>query len=188
MITTKKQITRDDLSFEEYMEIRKVITNPAQDIKAIKIDKNRYFITSDGEIYKKIKDEYTKMKTHLQCRAKYKYEQFKGTTVHKLVAFAYELIDSYDSDLDIHHIDGDKLNNCIWNLEAVSHTSNTQKRFNYKYYCEKDGVKKGPFYSQRELAKFLGCKTQSHIALVIKGWYGMKKVYGWTITQVKDGE
>jgi len=46
---------------------------------------------------------------------------------HRLVAMAY--IPNPDGLTDVNHIDGDKLNNCVSNLEWVTHSENVRKSY-----------------------------------------------------------
>jgi HNH endonuclease/NUMOD4 motif len=52
--------------------------------------------------------------------------------VHRLVAETF--FDGDSSDLEVNHIDGDKWNNCLWNLEWVTSSEN-------KYHAYRTGLK-----------------------------------------------
>lgn len=48
--------------------------------------------------------------------------------VHRLVAAAF--LDCDITGLDINHVDGNKLNNAIWNIEVCTRSRNVQHAFN----------------------------------------------------------
>lgn len=52
----------------------------------------------------------------------------KSKFVHRLVAEAY--LDRLDPAFEVNHIDGNKRNNCVSNLEWISHKQNIQHSFN----------------------------------------------------------
>lgn len=59
--------------------------------------------------------------------------------VHRLVAMAF--LPNYDYLLTVNHIDEDKTNNCVSNLEWVSHQYNTEYSQAKSYTFVKGGVK-----------------------------------------------
>ncbi len=80
-----------------------------------------YLINEDGVILSKKKNKqlYTKLsnsgyKVVTLFKAGKRYQLY----VHRLVAHTF--IDNFDSDLTVNHIDCDKLNNNVHNLECVT--------------------------------------------------------------------
>ena len=58
----------------------------------------------------------------------------KTHTVHSLVAKAF--LPRYRGDKEINHIDGNKLNNCVDNLEAISHRENVKHAWRNGLLCD----------------------------------------------------
>lgn len=55
--------------------------------------------------------------------------QRKAFSVHRQVMLAFNFIANH-KDFEVNHIDGDKDNNCIWNLEWVTQSENTKHAIN----------------------------------------------------------
>ena len=101
--------------------------------KALQIkDYNNYYITDTGKVYsrqtgriKKLSEEKTHegyLRVQL-CNGKTK----KHKAIHRLVAIAF--IPNPDNLPEINHIDGDKANNCVTNLEWCSSSDNKKHAF-----------------------------------------------------------
>lgn len=94
-----------------------------------------YYITEDGKCYNSITGKY------LKGQENYKNHYFsynltlpdgskKRCYAHRLVAMAYLAPPKDKKKKEINHIDGNKLNNCIDNLEWVSAEENAQHALN----------------------------------------------------------
>ena len=88
--------------------------------------KTRYFVTSEGDVYndkghkmalKENEDGYLVLKIFVDGKAVY-------PGVHTLVATAF--IPNPDNLPQVNHIDGDKTNNCVNNLEWVTAKDNVR--------------------------------------------------------------
>ena len=88
------------------------------------IENNGYKISNKGRIIGK-KGKLLKTREnwcgYLQCSVKFE-DGFFARSVHRAVAYAF--LGKPDDCEDVNHIDGNKLNNCIENLEWVTHKEN----------------------------------------------------------------
>ena len=85
-----------------------------------------YFVTKDGKVYSK---KSGKLKELRPCGTRYKHVtlingQKKYPDIHRLVAEAY--IPNPDNLPEVNHIDENKLNNHVDNLEWVTRTQNNR--------------------------------------------------------------
>ena len=94
-----------------------------------------YEVTRDGRIISHKKSKPREIKPYLD-RDGYKIVQliingkYKHYSVHRLVAMTY-LVNEGNKP-EVNHIDGNKLNNHLSNLEWVTRSENTQKAYNNK--------------------------------------------------------
>lgn len=58
-------------------------------------------------------------------------------SVHRIVA--YEFIENIDDKIEVNHIDGNKLNNCVYNLEWVTPSENIRHAFKLGLKNQKKG-------------------------------------------------
>lgn len=72
-----------------------------------------------GRILKQKTNKYGYAVVHLRNK-----ELEKHASVHRLVAS--EFLDNPENKPSVNHIDADKLNNCLWNLEWSTHTEQMQ--------------------------------------------------------------
>lgn len=88
-------------------------------IEEIWIENNGYRISNYGKVTKKNSDKLQKMNTnefgYVMCSVKFK-DGFYARSVHRAVAYAF-LGDTYRKGLEVNHIDGNKENNRVDNLE-----------------------------------------------------------------------
>ena len=107
-----------------------------------------YYITNDGKCYNSITGNY--LTGQVNCKNGYLSYNLtlpdgrkKRCYAHRLVAIAY--IENKDNKKEVNHIDGNKLNNCIDNLEWVNSSENKQhalenelRKFNHVFCFSKD--------------------------------------------------
>ena len=107
-----------------------------------------YYITNDGKCYNSNTGNYLKGQVnHKNGYLSYNLTLPDGTKkrcyAHRLVAIAY--IENKENKKEVNHIDGNKLNNCIDNLEWVSSLENKQhalenelRKFDHVFCFSKD--------------------------------------------------
>ena len=107
-----------------------------------------YYITNDGKCYNSNTGNY--LKGQVNCKNGYLSYNLtlpdgrkKRCYAHRLVAIAY--IENKYNKKEVNHIDGNKLNNCMDNLEWVSSSENKQhalenelRKFNHVFCFSKD--------------------------------------------------
>lgn len=90
----------------------------------------RYKVTKDGKVFDTFRNtfmcEYNNGNGYFAVKLMSENRKRKQHYVHRLVAETYL---GYAENLDINHIDGNKSNNCLSNLEIVSHRENMQHAF-----------------------------------------------------------
>ena len=150
--------------------------------------KDYYTITSDGLIYS---DNSGLMKTRNRAGTNYqiinlsKLDGSKRTfRVHRLVMMAFNPVENMD-ELEVNHIDGNKKNNKLENLEwrtasenqihAFKTGLNKSRRGEESNFSKltNDDVKKvfelrEKGFLQREIAEIVGC-TKSNISCILRG-------------------
>ena len=95
-------------------------------------DYPNYEVSNYGEI-RRVWKNHTNLKSTTVNRFGYetvhlsKNGENKHCKVHRLVAAAF--IDNPDNLPEVNHIDGDKLNNCVSNLEWVSRSQNMKHAY-----------------------------------------------------------
>ena len=107
-----------------------------------------YYITNDGKCYNSNTGNYLKGQVnhkngYLSYNLTLPDGRKKRCYAHRLVAIAY--IENKDNKKEVNHIDGNKLNNCMDNLEWVSSSENKQhalenelRKFNHVFCFSKD--------------------------------------------------
>lgn len=103
-----------------------------------------YYVSDEGKIYS---DKYKERRelSHRKNRKGYLYVnlckngKYKSVSVHRIVAKAF--LKNFDPCLEINHIDGNKENNNISNLECVTRSSNIRHAFANKLNVAKSGEK-----------------------------------------------
>lgn len=141
-----------------------------------------YFVSNEGNIYSYKSGEIKKLSTFID-NVGYKQvilyndnKKRKYFRVHRLVG-KFFLEDSYKEGYVINHIDGDKLNNDVKNLEWVSISRNTKHGYEMKLYkaqiCKVRAVhkitnKETTFNSIRECSEKLSLNRKT-ISSILKG-------------------
>lgn len=149
--------------------------------------KDYYTIRDDGTIYS---DNSGKMKTRNKPGTDYQIINFMTTIggkktyrVHRLVLMAFNPCENMDK-LEVNHIDGDKTNNALSNLEWCTSSENQKHAFatglqkprrgessNLSKLTKEDIAKVFELRKQgllhREIANIVGC-TPSNISYILK--------------------
>ena len=115
-------------------------------IKKLSNENNKYYVSNNGIVKSSIKGKERILK-HSATKKGYSTVRIakRNIRVHRLV---YEYFGTdFNKDYHIHHIDGNKQNNCIDNLECVSpseHTTHHNKTDDFRY-------KRGKAPTQKEI-------------------------------------
>lgn len=131
-----------------------------------------YRISSEGRVKNKVTGKVLKGKIDT-----YGYPQVvlcengvkQPALIHRLVAKAF--VDGYDDDLQVNHIDGDKRNNNVENLEWVTRSENVCHAYSHGLMRRSDKAGCRPksvrvietgevFVSESECARVLGVKRE----------------------------
>jgi hypothetical protein len=133
-------------------------------LKPIEGFEGKYSITSDGRVLSHIKGRFMVYSTNwlgykavtlqLSGKARYRY-------VHRLVAQAF--IDKPEDKNEVNHIDGDKTNNSIENLEWTSRSENIKKAYETGLIPRNKGKSKNGVIKERRVYK-PGDDTKFYIA------------------------
>jgi hypothetical protein len=94
-----------------------------------------YSISEDGKVFSKKLNRYLSPYNnglgYYQVKLRHSLtKERKSFFVHRLVAICY--LENPNNFSDVNHIDGDKSNNCISNLEWVNRHDNMQHAFDNK--------------------------------------------------------
>jgi len=84
-----------------------------------------YLVSREGKVFSLVTNKWLKARSAgkgYQAVMLYKDKKGKNFSVHRLVAQAF--IEPVPGKTCINHIDGDKTNNCVENLEWVTHSEN----------------------------------------------------------------
>lgn len=155
--------------------------------------KDLYTINDNGEIFSDISG---KMKTRNKGNTEYQIINFmtqegkkKTYRVHRLVMMAFKPVQDMDK-LEVNHIDGDKKNNALSNLEWCSSSENQKHAFQTGLQQPRKGEKSNFSklaqtdinkifelrklgWLQKDIANQIGC-TRSNISYILnhKTWQG----------------
>ncbi len=153
--------------------------------------KDYYAINSEGQIFS---DNSGLMKTGNRDRTDYQIINFqlinnrkKTFRLHRLVLMAFKSVENMET-LEVNHIDGDKTNNRLENLEWYSTSKNQQHAFNiglqkprrgsksnFSKLSEEDIIRifelRKQGYTQQKIADEVRC-TRSNISYILnkKTW------------------
>ena len=96
-----------------------------------------YYITSNGDVISKRMNKpiskWVDNVGYYQC-IMYKEGKRNYKRIHRVMAETFLMKSEKDAQLDVNHIDGNKLNNNINNLELVNNSQNTQHGYNQGLY------------------------------------------------------
>ena len=151
-------------------------------MKSIKGYEGLYSITKSGKIWSHRNNRYIKCSPTKGGYRKVSLCYKGGVTtklVHRVVMESYK--PTGNQDLDVNHIDGDKTNNSLSNLEWCSRSENIKHAFKLKLSCNK-----GVNHSQSKLTeqdiRYIRVSPRSNVEL--------GKLYGvvhQTISNVRSG-
>ena len=144
---------------------------------------NRYYATDKGIIYDTKLDKPVAISKHkrgwLRCHIWFDDGVRRTVAVHRLVAMAL----LGESELTVNHIDGNKENNSIENLEYSSlqeqniHRSQVLYRGNQRHVrCLENNI---VYHNASEAARMLNLPDYSHICHMCRHKNGVKSVYGY---------
>lgn len=153
--------------------------------------KDYYTVTSEGEFYS---DNSGKMKTRNKPGTEYQLINFsllsggkKTFRAHRLVMMAFKPVDNMEN-LQVNHIDGNKTNNTLNNLEWCTASQNQRHAFDTRLSKPRRGESsnlskltqkdielifelQGKGLTQKEISIIVGC-TRSNISYILnhKSW------------------
>lgn len=151
--------------------------------KIIPHTNNRYYATDTGMIYdtklNKTVPIFKDKRGWFRCHIWFDDGVRRTIGVHRLVAMAF----LGESKLTVNHIDGNKENNTIENLEYMSLQEQNVHRSQVIYKGNQRPVKclenNTTYHSAAEAARELNLPNYSHICHLCQHKYGFKSVYGY---------
>lgn len=159
-----------------------------------KIYENDYLIYSDGKVFSIKRNKFQKLRKHTNGYLRATIHG-KDMYVHRLVAICF--LKNENNYKEINHIDGDKTNNNVTNLEWCNRSQNNKHAFDTGLRdreflrtmanCEKavEAHKKRRTYNEVEVRKIRECikrgMTDRQIVKIVGGSYG-------AIYQIRTGK
>lgn len=144
-----------------------------------KLYEKNYIVLDNGEVWKIYKNHYRKMKPNKKKNGYWNISiNNKATLLHKVITRAF----LGETNLTVDHIDGNKDNNSLDNLEYVTQAENTRRMFERtgtvrcsiigkKYSSKKVKWNGIVFDSVSDFCRKTGYKSTSGVAeSVRKGW------------------
>lgn len=138
----------------------------------LKLHPNYVISTTEPFIIRRIKDG--KFMKYSKNNSGYIYLSIDGKSIelHRIIAEQFILNDNPNVKTDIDHINGNKLDNRIKNIERVSHSENLKRRIKYnhqksEYIDTLDGLTIIPFteYNNEKLNRYFYDKTNEKLYL-----------------------
>lgn len=147
----------------------------------------KYQVSTQGNIYSSRYNRYRKLR---QDRHGYVFVALNKEggqhffLVHRLVAGAF--IPNPDGKTEVNHIDGDKKNNRIENLEWVTHDENVQHSFEIGLRNKKEikEPKQSSSKLTKELAQQIRCEYKRNVRG--RGYKALAKKYHVSTPSIKD--
>lgn len=142
--------------------------------------KSRYYVNRDGDVYWQYSTRFKRLSGNITDNG---YRSIivggKRHLVHRIVARAF--IANPDGKRCVNHIDGNKLNNSVSNLEWTTHSENTQHAF-------RTGLQSNPRGSASRNAKLTESKVSEILQRLANGETGtsLAKEYGVTHGRIYD--
>jgi HNH endonuclease len=170
-----------------------IVLEEGEVIKDVNIDacKGFYMITNFGRIFNKITNK--ELHSHVNnCYKMFQLKNYKHVSIHKIVYLTFG--GEIEKGKVIDHIDGDKLNNRIDNLQCVSISENCINSFKNNPNMRKDRIvqafnEEGEFIKEfknlNDAKDFINHKAKTSINSCITG---QKKMAGGFVWKLKNEE
>lgn len=105
---------------------------PSKNVMEKTILDGAYKVTSDGLLYKRAANDWTLVKGSINNKGYVVvglslYGKSIAVLLHRLIAQTF--IPNTDNSRDVHHKDGDRTNNCVENLQWLSHAQNVTEAY-----------------------------------------------------------
>jgi len=109
--------------------------------------------------------------------------------VHRLVAEAF--LENYDKNMTIDHIDGNKHNNCVSNLECVTISENIKRAYQNHLNYENDNRKKthkenGKYIQEKYGKKICQMDLNNHVLRTFKSLNEVHRILNFHIQCIRN--
>lgn len=107
------------------------------------IQKSNYYISEEGKVFNQKTGKYLQGSLDKNGYLRFRLEG-KNVSIHRMVLETFDPRPNM-ALLEVNHIDGDKTNNKLENLEWVTHQENMQHavKYNLTKKCSNEGIKNG---------------------------------------------